>query len=877
MRPQKLTMQAFGSYGEKTTIDFTVPEQNLFLIAGDTGAGKSTIFDAIVFAIYGEASSGENKKDGKELQSQYAPSDIRPFVELTFTERNGTENDIYTVRRVPRHIRAKKRGGGEIEEGSTVSLILPDGSDYSNSIKETNRKLEEITGLTKDQFMQVAMIAQGEFMEFLRADTNVKKAILRRLFGTGIYDRLKWELDRERKEVALGMDSLKTAFQTEAAHARFEKDDEELSELQQAILSEDNLDITKAGSFVGKLKALNESLITREKEAGKACEMADALRDKKRDILQKAVLYSETLDQLDKEKESLPYLTTALKKAADDEEQMSLNRKTALETFTRTEEHVKAAEKNLRALDDAKAALMTAEKDQAMAAAREQKARQALENFDLQLDSWNKQIEDLSSVPQELEKCRHQLIKDRELETAADELEKSGQEREALKAASKRAADEYVLAREAADKAGEIYQKEHNIFLDEQAGLLAREKLRPGKPCPVCGSISHPRAARLSGEHCELTRERIDELAAQAEDRRRAQEESSAASAEAAARLKAAEASYEAAFSQFKISILEAGLSLPEPFSLKTAEELVLGRRAEHESAERELLLQSEKLQAIKQDLAGADGKKKGLKEKDEEALNILAEANSALSAARSGVDSLSAASEYPSMEEAEEVLRKAGTLRDEAEESAQKAGAALREARSALDTCRARIDQLNSQILSQRDKEDNPEKFYLDSRPDLESLAQELAAAEDERSAAQSVYDEIRGMLRADTEVLGNLEPKLEERGSMAMEKARLDSLYARLAGKVKGSRMDIESYVQRCYLRQILAAANIRFREMSAGQFELRLVDEEQAGTGGTNNALDLNVYSTVTGKVREVRTLSGGESFLAALSLALAWLTA
>ena len=177
MRPIRLSMQAFGSYGKQTVIDFEAADQNLFLITGDTGAGKSTIFDAIVFALYGEASSGANKKDGTELQSQFAGYDVQPFVELTFLEGTGEARQEYTVRRVPRHFRPLKRGKGTREESETVSLIMPDGTEYPQ--KETDKKLEEIVGLTKSQFMQVAMIAQGEFMELLRAKSDDKKVIFR--------------------------------------------------------------------------------------------------------------------------------------------------------------------------------------------------------------------------------------------------------------------------------------------------------------------------------------------------------------------------------------------------------------------------------------------------------------------------------------------------------------------------------------------------------------------------------------------------------------------------------------------------------------------------------------------------------------------------
>ena len=205
MRPRKLTMQAFGSYGKKTEIDFQKAEQNLFLITGDTGAGKTTIFDAIVFALYGEASSGLNKKEGVVLQSQYVEMNVEPFVELTFSEG---KNEFYTVRRVPRHLKLLTRGAGKNtatrEVPGSVSLVMPDGTEYP--AKESDKKLGEIVGLTKNQFMQVAMIAQGEFMELLRAKSDDKKVIFRKLFNTELYQDIVEELmNRKRgleKEIA---------------------------------------------------------------------------------------------------------------------------------------------------------------------------------------------------------------------------------------------------------------------------------------------------------------------------------------------------------------------------------------------------------------------------------------------------------------------------------------------------------------------------------------------------------------------------------------------------------------------------------------------------------------------------------------------------
>ena len=180
MKPLKLTLEAFGSYNEKTVIDFRKNRQNLFLVAGNTGAGKTTIFDALVFALYGEASSGRNRKSGAELQSQFGDYTVSPMVELEFLKIQGTEELRYVVRRSPKHRKLVVKGknkGGYTDKAETVSLILPDGSEFSQNNRETDARLTEIIGLTKDQFMQVGMIAQGEFMEVLRAKSDDKKQI----------------------------------------------------------------------------------------------------------------------------------------------------------------------------------------------------------------------------------------------------------------------------------------------------------------------------------------------------------------------------------------------------------------------------------------------------------------------------------------------------------------------------------------------------------------------------------------------------------------------------------------------------------------------------------------------------------------------------
>ena len=231
MKPIKLVMEAFGSYASKTIIDFSEPNQNLFLITGDTGAGKTTIFDAIVFALYGESSSTLNKKTGTLLQSQFASLDVKPYVELTFSQGYGDDEKIYTIHRIPQHYTYYKAGAKkglrkEKAESGSIALMMPDGSEYPQ--KEANKKIIDIVHLTKEQFMQVAMIAQGEFMDVLRKTSNEKKEIFRKLFHTEIYNDIVEELNQRRKETEKSIGDIKTKCMSEAGHLNVDEEHEQL-------------------------------------------------------------------------------------------------------------------------------------------------------------------------------------------------------------------------------------------------------------------------------------------------------------------------------------------------------------------------------------------------------------------------------------------------------------------------------------------------------------------------------------------------------------------------------------------------------------------------------------------------------------------------
>lgn len=207
MRPVRLVISAFGPYSGKTEIDFeALGGEGLYLITGDTGAGKTTIFDAIVFALYGEASGEVRRAD--MFRSKYAPEDVPTFVEFVFAYRNKR----YTVRRNPEYLRAKGRGSGTTMQKADAVLSFPGGQPPVTKAKEVTRAVTELIGLSRKQFTQIAMIAQGDFQKLLLAGTEERSGIFRQIFGTGIYQTLQEQLKAAVREQGKEYDELRRSI-----------------------------------------------------------------------------------------------------------------------------------------------------------------------------------------------------------------------------------------------------------------------------------------------------------------------------------------------------------------------------------------------------------------------------------------------------------------------------------------------------------------------------------------------------------------------------------------------------------------------------------------------------------------------------------------
>lgn len=993
MKPILLTMQAFGSYGEKTEIDFQ-KGGDFFLISGDTGSGKSTIFDAMMFALYGEVSTVGINKDKKknekldEMLSQFVDvQKTKPYASLVFTAYQHGQEETYTVRRTPRYTRPAKRGDAKLQdERETVELLMPDGSQYPGKLSETNRKIEELVGLTADQFRKVVMIAQGEFMDFLRAGSKEKTELLRDLLKTDYYYQLSERLKTLAKDKNTAAKTLRAnmsffagravteglpeedAQALEAAKGTVIKAAEKLQpeqvdalvevlsgvcarlQLQQGELTQQQTSAQKDRDACMKQIEAAQPLMQRFKEledAEKTLQECAAQADeieKKRGLIgkirdawaiepkyqrmrdaQKAL--TDAQRELAAKQQELPQLKQTAADAAAFHQQMEKTKDAATTQCAEVETKVEKALKTFVALEKAEKALRQAEEADAKAKTNAESAKKALDDFKKQEDAWRKQEAELQGVEAAYEVCKQQNQQYRDLKKSLEDLhgnQKDVQEKARQAAAAK---DAYASATQKYQRAQNEYDDYRLAFLNAQAGLLARE-LAPGKPCPVCGALEHPAPCQLTQENQQLNRGELDRRHKAADDAAKEQEEKAKESESAQAKLTERQKVAEEA----EKKLVENATNIRENVPMATAADVEAMLQAwlpELQSASKSVQAKVKALDDVRKNLEGA----KAERDKLEKAASTAQETAKSTAVKKAEAEKtwnlhqeeLSGGT-YRTREDAVAQRTQAQEAKQKAEAAASQAAEKERQAQKAETECTARIQQLDAEMPQ---KQANAEEFnqqyqqtmaeksldeaqwqaltanYDAEEPDRlqkkvndfdqkKNTAEtqcttaqsaiagrekpDMAKLEAASKAAESALKEVSDALEAakhlhsdNANVLKDLRKGREPLANACKAANTAQHLSDVMAGTESGNRMNLETLVQRNYMEKILCDANRRFRDMSNGQFELKLINVEDAGEG-KNKGLDLEVYSIVTGKTRSVNTLSGGESFMAALSLAL-----
>ena len=839
MRPLKLTIAGFGPYAETQQLDLeALGQSGLYLISGDTGAGKTTIFDAITFALFGAASGDSRTAD--MLRSKYASAEDPTFVELTFSYRG----QKYTVRRNPEYERAKTRGTGTTRQAADAQFIYPDGRVVTK-LKEVDRAVREVIGLTREQFSQVCMISQGEFRKLLQADTKERQKIFRDIFGTGLYVDLQDELKTRANAVKAQREQAGSSVRQYIEGIVCHEDSPLALDVKRARSGE--LPIAEVQDLLGRL--LQEDTAQQETLFQEAKQVEDQLEELVSQLT-RAETYQRAKATLERKLQKEAEKTAALEQRSSQlaaaqatlPEQESLGRQiTELELFLPTYDEL---EEKLQDRENKEKALAAA----AGAQEREQKKKLTLAE---ELEAGKEERKTLESAAAEREKLQNQkksLWERREtfqaLIASLDQLER---EREVLS----KLQNAYLTAEAASSQLRQAYDRKNKAFLDEQAGIIA-STLTAGTPCPVCGSVEHPRLAKISESaptEADVKQAKLDYEAAQ--------RNTEAASGRAST---------------------QKGLVHAAEESLSKASAALLGATPLEEipaAAGEQIQRLTVQVDEVDTQIAAAEQKEARKADLDQwipQQEKVLAECETALAQARE--QSASLTSSLAELERQIRALRSKLSFPDKASASAQKHAladrlealkTALSQAESAYRTGKEELAAIHAAIEELRTQTADVPAL------DIQVLNHRKEGLTARKSALAAALQDLHARLTSNTAAERNIASKVQEMSELESRYSWMKSLADTANGALNGKdKISLETYVQTTYFDHILERANLRLQKMSGGQYDLER--RKAANDQRSQSGLELDIIDHINTTRRSVNTLSGGEAFLASLALAL-----
>lgn len=827
MRPLSLILSAFGPYASQTKLDLSkLGTSGLYLIRGDTGAGKTTIFDAITFALYGESSGGQ--REASMLRSKYASPNTATWVELIFSHHK----KIYRVRRSPEYLRLSKRGDHQTLHRADIELELPDGTVITR-LREANQYLSNIIGVDRNQFTQISMLAQGDFLHLLIASTEERIRIFRQIFHTERYKNLQSIL----KENCVTLNHQREAMLSKISHylasVRTPTDGTPLSptnDFKQAAIQISQFittDTATVTQYQKRLTSLEDRIKHTTEQLSKARQLAqiqtslqDAYRQQQELISDCAIAESKLQESIDKSRK----LT-------------QLNRKIEMiyyeiEQYTKLTHLKELKKKNLEKQ-------LKCEKDQITSQKKLTLYKKSLSDAQIQSDSLNEQTIILTRVERHID-----TLKDR-LETLKNikELQMKAEE---IKSIYLSYQQQYINAIQQAES---IQQEEHQLrraFLDAQAGILA-QNLLPNIPCPVCGSNDHPSPAQMMKN--APTEQQVEQAYKKTQQAQKNAQELSQKAGQYQGQMQSLFHTIE---QQTTVLLI----------SNQTLEETLKQCYAELHQREKELFEAQKKQKIAEQEHSRIPL----LEEKIQQTQDILNEIDRQIViCCRDNIhleeqyNSLIQTLSYPNLESAQQSY-------DQLVQSREKIFDTVEQCRQLYDEIRSKLDSLTGTITAF----ETQAKSYQ-SLPSIKTLEEQLTEAQNEIHDLRKQSEIVHARLTRNQEVLEILQTDLTALEQLnhrwSWMKALSDTANGTLTGREK---IMFETYVQMTCFDHILSFANLRLQNMSRGQYELRR--RISASNNRSQSGLELDVYDHLNGTTRSVKTLSGGESFQAALALAL-----
>lgn len=837
MRPLKITMSAFGPYAGEVTLDMQkLGKSGIYLITGDTGAGKTTVFDAISYALYGEASG--NYRENTTLRSKYASADTPTFVELEF-EYN---NEIYKINRNPEYPRPNKRGEGFTKQSANAELVMPDGSVITK-IKEVSAKVEEIIGINKNQFSQIAMIAQGDFRKLLNCETNERSKIFRKIFKTEPYHNIEIKLSSLFNELKRNREKEKNGIEQYINQLKCNKNDTLSLELERAksgdvliedviklageIINKDTLEYTKTQKNIesineeiekinsniklyenqeatkkayAKASAQLEELKTKRNECEKAYKSAEAQRERLDDLTRKINLINSKMPKYDE----LKSLENSINERAQSFEKSNNSLKQKQQEITSLEKEI---DEKSKALEEVKGADLLVQK------------------LTVEKEEINKKAEALKELKTEIDRCK---TEQKNLKNA--------------QSFAKSALDEYgALENE--------YNQIYIAFFNEQAGIIADE-LKDGEPCPVCGSTSHPNLARKS----ENAPSQADVESAQTLVKK-AQEKADKAR-DAASALKSRVDEIGANVKSAAKKLFGTDDNVFDDYNSN-----INALKKEYDCALASLKTANEKLnlyQKLDKEIPKIQEKQKSLSDEISTLNTQKASDEAFISENTKRVTSIKSELDFESADLAKDKLKEYTNLSSDIKNAIEKSKNAFDDIKSKYDTQKGTKASLENALKEFKEI-------------DLASLNEKSLKLNEHKKDVDETAKSLYSRIESNKLLVDNISEKRDILKGYDDKYVWLKALSETANGDISGKeKITLETFVQMTYFDSIIRKANIRLLTMSDGQYEL--VRRSDAETLKKNEGLALDVIDHFNGSSRSVSTLSGGESFMASLCLAL-----
>jgi len=849
MKPLRLIMQAFGPYAQRVEINFRELDRGLFLIAGDTGAGKTMIFDAIAYALFGEA-SGTNR-ESRMLRSDYAPPEVKTEVELEFLYAGQN----YTVNRHLEYMRPSKRGQKDTKEGANAYLTYPDGHTQSNTNLVT-KAVEEILGINRDQFSQIVMIAQGDFLRLLLADTGNRSEIFRKLFHTQYCQILQDNLKKEADELSKQYGDLKRLIVEDARQADTnsltDEEDLRIEEIKQWQKESNAQNWVRFCELLQQGIQLNgQQLIVLQGIKNLLTVESNSLERQ----LQEALEQKKLQNQLRIEKAKEQNLSLTVEKAKQRQIQAK-SEEGNIETLLQELAILRQMLPKFQESSVLEQETLGLEKECAFAQARHQGKQDEIKRFVAEIEQLRVALAETEGKEGSVEAAKGLLGQTRQEIEHRKSLQKQWETYVLSSQYLYRQQADTLLAEEKHRLQALQVQAMRSKLFRAQAGILAKQ-LTPGQPCPVCGALDHPNPAVLTEDYID------DDLLQAAEAQEKLLQQLWQKASEKAAGYTS---SLEILSKQIRDTLIQNQWAEEEEAGDSEKWESLIQQGLEQ--VEIAWRVQQQELQAVEEIWQQVVLNKKRLdklqRDHTQSLTDVLELSNKVtffvetIAQKKLQIESLRKDLPYSSLAQINSLIQTKADEFTQLKRELENANQDLHLQQGYLDQCLGQIEALEKQLAQREDLDatvieaQKSQKTIQKTQVEQEILSHELH-------------------LQKHQALIRNIERRGKVMAAMEEELFIVQELANTANGQARGlERLTFEAYVQGFYFNRIIHAANLRLGVMT--NFRYRLQRSEEPIDMRSKSGLDLVVHDAHTGKLRSVKTLSGGESFEASLALAL-----